>query len=188
MDIAIYSGSFNPIHNGHLAIARATLEAGMEELWFVVSPQNPLKKNHELWPENDRLAMVKLAINNEKGMFASDYEFHLPRPSYTIDTLDKLKLDYPQHHFKLLIGGDNLANFHKWKHHQRILDEYGLMVYPRPGFYHSQLEQHPNVKIIEAPLLNISSTEIRNQLHQKKSIEEMVPSAVAKFILENLNY
>lgn len=182
MNIAIYSGSFNPIHNGHLAIARAALKAGIDELWFVVSPQNPLKKNVDLWPETDRLEMVRLAVKDESGMKASDYEFQLPRPSYTIDTLDSFKKDYPQHIFTLLIGGDNLSNFNKWRHHQRILKEYGLIVYPRPGFSNTQLEQHSNVQIIEAPLLDISSTEIRRRVHSRETIDGMVPEEVKEYI------
>jgi nicotinate-nucleotide adenylyltransferase len=182
MKIAIYSGSFNPIHCGHLAIARATLSAGMDELWFVVSPQNPLKNNTDLWPETDRLEMVRLAIKDEPGMKASDYEFYLPRPSYTIDTFDSLKKDYPQHVFTLLIGGDNLTNFHKWRQHQRILDEYGLIVYPRIGFSNPQLEQHPNVRIIKAPLLDIASTEIRRRVYSGESIDGMVTEEVKEYI------
>jgi nicotinate-nucleotide adenylyltransferase len=185
MKIAIYSGSFNPIHFGHLTIAQAALTAGIDELWFVVSPQNPLKNNSDLWPENDRLEMVRLAVKDETRMKASNYEFHLSRPSYTINTLDLLKKEYPQHEFTLLIGGDNLANFHKWRQHQRILDEYGLMVFPRPGFSNPQLEQHPNVRIIEAPLLYISSTAIRRRVYSGEPIDTMVPKEVKEYILNN---
>ncbi len=181
MKIAIYSGSFNPIHNGHLAIAREALKAGIDELWFVVSPHNPLKNDSDLWPEADRLAMVRLALEGESCMKASDYEFHLPRPSYTIDTLDRLKNDFPQHKFILLIGGDNLANFHKWKNYERIIEEYGLIVYPRPG-HHSHFENHPNVRLIQAPLLDISSTEIRRRLQNQEAIDQMVPVKAAQYL------
>src|ERR1035437_9897315 len=110
MRIAVYSGSFNPIHNGHLAIAQKVIEqAGVDELWFLISPQNPLKKDSVLWPENDRFAMVKLAIEDEPKMKASDYEFHLSRPTFTINTLNGLKSEFPKHDFVLLVGGDNLS-------------------------------------------------------------------------------
>ena len=188
MRIAIFSGSFNPIHNGHLAIAREVLAQGAsDELWFLVSPQNPLKKDHDLLPEADRLAMVKLAIEKEPGMIASDYEFHLPRPTYTIKTLESLKVSFPQHQFKLLIGGDNLAIFHKWFEYQRIVDEFGLIVYPRPGFNIENLPKFPNTTIISAPLIDLSATEIREKLTKGESIAGMVPEKVALFLHECTN-
>jgi len=183
MQIAIFSGSFNPIHNGHLAIAHEVLAQGAaDELWFLVSPQNPLKKEFDLLPETDRLEMVKLAIEDEKGMKASDFEFHLPRPTYTINTLEKLKEKYPEHQFKLLIGGDNLAIFHNWFEYQRIIDEFGLIVYPRPGFNIESLPKFSNTTIITAPLIDLSATEIRNKLAHGESILEMVPEKVAVFL------
>lgn len=183
MRVAIFSGSFNPIHNGHLAIAREVLAQGAaDELWFLVSPQNPLKKNHDLLPEADRLAMVKLAIEKESGMIASDYEFHLPRPTYTIKTLESLKVSYPQHQFKLLIGGDNLAIFNKWFEYQLIIDEFGLIVYPRPGFKTEKLPQFLNTTFISAPLIDLSATKIREKLERGESIVEMVPEKIALFL------
>jgi len=183
MKIAIFSGSFNPIHNGHLAIAREVLEQGAaDELWFLVSPQNPLKQGTDLWPQNDRLEMVKLAIENEPGMNASDFEFNLPRPTYTIHTLEKLKYNFPQHQFLLLIGGDNLAIFHKWFEYQRIIHEFGLIVYPQPGFQPENLPQYPHTTLISAPLIDLSATEIREKLAKGESIAEMVPGKVALFL------
>ena len=188
MQIAIFSGSFNPIHNGHLAIAREVLEqCAADELWFLISPQNPLKNNSDLLPENDRLTMVKLAIENEPGMKASDYEFHLPRPTFTIKTLESLIANYPQHQFKLLIGGDNLFIFSKWFEYQRIIDEFGLIVYPRPGFNTENLPKFSNTMVIQAPLIDISATEIRKKLHKGESIEGMVPEKVAKFLHQHIN-
>ena len=188
MRIAIFSGSFNPIHNGHLAIAREILAQGAaDELWFLVSPQNPLKKNIDLFPETDRLMMVELAIENEKGMKASDFEFHLPRPTYTIHTLEKLRKNYPEHQFKLLIGGDNLAIFHKWFEYKRIIDEFGLIVYPRPEFDTENLPVFPNTIIISAPLIDLSATEIREKLVKEESISEMVPEKVAMFLKQHAN-
>ena len=183
MRIAIFSGSFNPIHNGHLAIAREALaQDAADELWFLVSPQNPLKKNIDLFPEADRLEMVKLAIENETGMKASDFEFHLPRPTYTINTLEKLRENYPEHQFKLLIGGDNLAIFHKWVEYKRIIDEFGLIVYPRPDFNIENLPQFQNTTLISAPLIDLSATAIREKLNKGESITGMVPWKVAAFL------
>jgi len=188
MRIAIFSGSFNPIHNGHLAIAHEVLTQGAaDELWFLVSPQNPLKKNIRLFPETDRLEMVKLAIGNETGMKASDFEFHLPRPTYTINTLEKISEKYPEHQFKLLIGGDNLIIFHKWVEHKRIIDEFGLIVYPRPDFDTENLPKYPNTILISAPLIDLSATEIREKLVKGESITGMVPEKVADFLQQQIN-
>ena len=188
MRIAIFSGSFNPIHIGHLAIAREVLaQDAADELWFLVSPQNPLKKNNDLLPETDRLTMVKLAIEDEKGMRASNFEFHLPRPTYTINTLEKLRENYPEHQFKLLIGGDNLAIFHKWFEYKRIIDEFGLIVYPRPEFNIENLSQFPNTILISAPLINLSATEIREKLVNGEPITGMVPEKVASFLHQQIS-
>ncbi|HZK95709.1 MAG TPA: nicotinate (nicotinamide) nucleotide adenylyltransferase [Prolixibacteraceae bacterium] len=188
MRIAIFSGSFNPIHNGHLAIARETLaQDAADELWFLVSPQNPLKKNIDLFPETDRLTMVKLAIQNENGMKASDFEFHLPRPTYTINTLEKLRENYPEHQFKLLIGGDNLVIFHKWVEYKRITDEFGLIVYPRPEFNIENISKFPNTTIISAQLIDLSATEIREKLVKGESIKGMVPEKVATFLHQHFS-
>jgi nicotinate-nucleotide adenylyltransferase len=189
MRIAIFSGSFNPIHCGHIAIAREVIAQGAaDELWFLVSPLNPLKKEIHLLPEADRLAMVQLAIENEKGMKVSDFEFHLPRPSYTINTLECLKVSYPLYQFKLLIGGDNLAIFHKWYDYQKIINEFGLIVYPRAG---SQDEKPPlflNTTFISAPLICLSATDIRDKIAKGESITGMVPEKVAEFIKQHTSY
>ena len=183
MKIAIFSGSFNPVHNGHMAIAREVLAQGAaEELWFLISPQNPLKNEGDLIAENERLKMVELAIENEVGMKASDFEFHLPRPTYAIRTLERLKVTYPQHAFSLLIGGDNLAIIHKWIEYQQIIDDFGLIVYPRPGFENNVNTQFSNITFISAPLIDISATEIRRRLANGESISRMVPERVAKFL------
>lgn len=187
MRIAVYSGSFNPVHNGHLAIAQKVIEqAGVDELWFLISPQNPLKKDSDLWPENDRLSMVKLAIEDEPQMKASDYEFHLPRPTFTINTLDGLKSEFPLHDFVLLVGGDNLSIIQRWYQYQRILDDFGLIVYPRPGYTTENFRNLPNVQIITAPFLPISATEIRRKIKNGESIEDLVPPKVAEYIRERI--
>jgi nicotinate-nucleotide adenylyltransferase len=184
MEIGLFFGSFNPIHNGHLIIAQSVLEfAKLHEVWFVVSPQNPFKKNKNLLHEFDRLDMVRLAIEDNDGFRATDIEFHMPRPSYTIDTLVYLKEKYPQNKFKLIIGGDNLAIFPKWKNNQMILEEFGLIVYPRPGSATADdLLAHPNVNTVESPLLSISATYIRKCIREEKSIRYLVPSRVDEYI------
>jgi nicotinate-nucleotide adenylyltransferase len=183
MKIAVYSGSFNPVHNGHLAIAQKVIEqAGVDELWFLISPQNPLKKDEILWPENDRLEMVKLALADKPRLKASDFEFHLPRPTFTINTLDGLQSEFPQHDFVLLVGGDNLSIIQRWYQYQRILDDFGLIVYPRPGYSTEDFRNVPNVQIITAPFLPISATEIREKIKDGESIEDLVPPKVGEYI------
>ncbi len=184
MEIGLFFGSFNPIHNGHLIIAQSALEfANLNEVWFVVSPQNPFKKNKNLLHEFDRLDMVRLAIEDNDRFRATDIEFHMPRPSYTIDTLVYLREKYPEKKFKLIIGGDNLAIFPKWKNNQMILEEFGLIVYPRPGAVtEHDLLDHPNVNTIESPLLNISATYIRKCIREEKSIRYLVPPMVVEYI------
>ena len=183
MKIAVFSGSFNPIHNGHLAIAQEVISQGAaDELWFMVSPHNPFKLDKDLWPEEDRLTMVRLAIENRPGMVVSDFEFNLPRPSYTIFTLEKLKEAFPQHQFFLLIGGDNLSIFHKWYNFQKIINEYGLIVYPRPNFPIRPTFESTNITIITAPFIDLSATEIRSKLTKGESIAEYVPKKVAEYI------
>ena len=186
MNIAIYSGSFNPIHNGHLAIAEAALASGWDEVWMVVSPQNPHKNDEELWPFDDRYKMVELAIGKVKKIKVSDCENFLPRPSYTINTLEYLHNMYLHHHFSLLIGGDNLQIFHLWKDYQRIIDSFGLIVYPRSAHLSDNFKDHPNYSIIKAPLLDISSSEIRKRLAQRQSIHNLVSTEVEKYILQEL--
>ena len=183
MEIGLFFGSFNPIHNGHLIIAQSVLEnAGLDEVWYVVSPQNPLKKNKSLLHEFDRLDMVRLAIDDNERFRASDVEFHMPRPSYTIDTLVYLREKHPLKKFRLIIGGDNLAIFPKWKNSQAILREFGLIVYPRSGSISGDLMEHPNVMTIEAPLMNISATFIRKCIREEKSIRYLVPQKVEDYI------
>jgi len=188
MKIAIFSGSFNPIHNGHLAIALEVIKQGAAEaVWFLVSPQNPLKTNRDLLPENDRFEMVKLAIEKEPDMKASDFEFSLSRPTFTINTLKKLKLSYPQHQFLLLIGGDNLAILHKWFEYKKIISEFGLIVYPRPGFHDEEKLKFPNTTFINAPLIDLSATQIRDKLSKGESISDIVPDKVNLYLQQHFN-
>ncbi|MCL4136896.1 UNVERIFIED_CONTAM: hypothetical protein GTU68_059256 [Idotea baltica] len=156
--------------------------ASLDEIWFVVSPKNPLKRNNKLLHEFDRYDMVKMAIDDNNRFKVSDIEFNMPRPSYTIDTLIYIQEKHPTHNFKLIIGGDNLTIFPKWKNSQRIISDFGLIVYPRPGPHPSDLLQHLNVTSIEAPLLDISATYIRKCIKANKSIRYLVPDSVAELI------
>lgn len=182
MKVGLFFGSFNPIHIGHMIIANMAYQhADLDEVWFIVSPQNPFKKNKNLLHEHDRYALVQAAISDDYQFRVSDVEFHMSRPSYTIDTLVVLSEKY-QHDFRLIIGGDNLGSFTKWKNHQVILDDYGLIVYPRPNAKKSELESHPNVHLIESPMLDISATLIRNLIKSGKSIKYLVPPGVEERI------
>lgn len=181
--IGLFFGSFNPIHMGHLIIANIMAEnTDLHKVWFVVSPQNPLKPSKGLLHEFDRYDMVKAAIADNYKLEVSDAEFHLPKPSYTIHTLAYLKEKHPAKEFKVIVGGDNLENFSKWKNHEEILNQFGLYVYRRPGVTNTELERHANVQMIEAPLLDISATYIRNCIKHNKSIRYLVPEPVEQLI------
>ncbi|RRA98847.1 nicotinate (nicotinamide) nucleotide adenylyltransferase [Larkinella rosea] len=183
MKIGLFFGSFNPVHVGHLIIANTmATTTDLEQVWFVVSPQNPFKKNKSLLHEFDRIDLVERAIADNSKLKATDIEFSMPRPSYTIDTLTRLQEKYPQHQFRLIIGGDNLAQFPNWKNYEKILEYFGLYVYPRPKSEPSPLEQHPNVRFVEAPLLDISATFIRDCLKNNRSIRYLVPDVVGEII------
>ena len=179
----IFGGSFNPIHNGHISLARQILKAGgLDEIWFVVSPQNPLKSADTLADDDYRLSLVRKALEGEPSLVASDYEFHMPKPSYTWNTLQALSQDFPHVSFTLLIGGDNWASFDKWFHHEDILSHYPIVVYPRKG---CDIGKVPSgVNIVETPLLNISSTEIRQRIKEGKSIHGMVPDCIEPLAMQ----
>jgi len=181
--IGLFFGSFNPIHTGHLILANCMAETtDLDKVWFVVSPQNPFKPSKSLLHEFDRYDMVRAAIHDNYKLEVSDIEFHLPRPSYTIHTLVHLQEKHPDKTFKVIIGEDNLENFRNWKNYERILEDYGLYVYPRPNVQPSDLRQHPNVQIVDAPLLDISATFIRNCIRKDQSIRYLVPDAVEEMI------
>jgi nicotinate-nucleotide adenylyltransferase len=181
--IGLFFGSFNPIHMGHLIISNIMAEnTDLNKVWFVVSPQNPLKPSKGLLHEFDRYDMVKAAIADNYKLEVSDAEFHLPKPSYTIHTLACLKEKHPAKEFKLIVGGDNLENFSKWKNYEEILSQHGLYVYRRPGVTNMALERHPNVQMVDAPLLDISATYIRNCIRNNKSIRYLVPEPVEQLI------
>jgi nicotinate-nucleotide adenylyltransferase len=183
MKIGLFFGSFNPIHTGHMIIANLAYEfAGLDEVWFVVSPQNPLKKSNTLLHEFDRLDLVRAAIKDDFQFRVSDIEFNLPKPSYTIDTLTVLTEKHPNYQFSLIIGSDNLSSFSKWKNHEKILEYFQLIVYPRPKSKASELENHPSVHFIEAPEMDISATLIRKMVQENKSIKYLVPDGAIERI------
>ena len=182
----IYGGSFNPIHKGHIALARQMLDKGlMDEVWFVVSPQNPLKQsNPDLLADEKRLEMARLALKNESGMVAQDFEFHLPKPSYTWNTLQAMSAQYPDRQFILIIGADNWNLFPRWYHHQDILDHYSLVIYPREGTYIDASTLPDNVKLLNAQLYKVSSTQIRQRIKEGKSVRNLIPKAILSKALE----
>lgn len=180
MKVGIYGGSFNPIHNGHIALAEAFLrQAKLDEVWFMVSPQNPLKANTSLLDDKIRFKMVQKVLKHKRNLIACDYEFHLPKPSYTWDTLQRLSNDFPQHQFTLLIGSDNWTAFDRWYHHEDILQNYKIVIYPRLGDEIGKNELPDSVSLLNAEFINISSTEIRERIANGKSIDHLVPAEIA---------
>ncbi len=183
--VGLFFGSFNPIHFGHLCIANYFSEyTDLKEIWFVVSPQNPLKPKSSLLADYHRLELVRLAINDFPKFNVSDIEFKLSKPSYTIHTLVYLSEKYPNKDFVLIIGSDNLDTFSKWKNYEQILLNYQLYVYPRPGFTTSQWLDNEKVQLVEAPLMQISSTFIRKALKEKKDIPFFIPDKAYQYIKE----
>jgi nicotinate-nucleotide adenylyltransferase len=168
--LAIFGGSFNPIHTGHIALAQAVQQqCGLDEVWLMVSPQNPLKRNDtDLLDDSLRFEMAQKALEGVEGVKACDYEFHLPKPSYTWNTLQHLTKDYPDYTFTLLIGGDNWAHFQRWRHWKDILWHHDVIVYPRDEYQGT----------ISVPLLNVSSTEIRKRVRAGQSISGLVPACI----------
>ncbi|MFM6954390.1 MAG: nicotinate (nicotinamide) nucleotide adenylyltransferase [Sphingobacteriaceae bacterium] len=183
MKVGLFFGSFNPIHTGHLIIANymATF-TGLDQVWLVVSPHNPLKEKDTLIHSRDRLEMARLAVDDTENILVSDVEFQLPQPSYTIDTLTHLKAKYPEHEFSLIMGSDNLASLTKWKNYEVLLRDYHLLVYPRRGTELPELANHPSVQMTETPIMELSATFIRQAIKDKKSIRFFVPDTVIEFI------
>lgn len=188
MKIGLYFGSFNPIHNGHLIIAEHLNNFFTEKVWFVISPQNPFKNNTALLDAHKRLNLIKQSIKKNQHFEICDIELGLPTPSYTSNTLKILKNDYPQHDFFLIIGSDNFLKISEWKSSDFILQKFKIMVYERPGFIIEEKNQAQNIVIVKAPLINISSTEIRNLIKERKSIRYLVPEIVLREINTNKYY
>jgi len=188
--IGLFFGSFNPIHAGHLIIAEyMATRTDLEQVWFIVSPHNPLKNRSTLANDFDRLHMVQLAIDDNPRLKASNIEFSLPKPSYTIDTMVYLHEKYPQHQFSLIMGSDNLDSLHKWKNYELLLKRYTIHVYQRAGGT-SAITLHPesNIKLYDVPMLDISSTYIRQSIASGLSIRYMVPESVFQYLEGSRHY
>ena len=188
MKIALYFGSFNPVHNGHLIIANHVAQMeDLNEVWFVVSPQNPFKKENQLLNANHRLQMIRLAIENESKIKASNVEFKLPTPSYTVNTLIYLKELYPKNEFVIVLGSDGFQNISKWKNIDFIIENYEFYIYQRPGFEIVNSLQ-ARIRILDSPQILISATYIRKLLSTNKSISFLVPETVKEEIEKNKYY
>ena len=192
MKTGLFFGSFNPIHQGHLDIANYMAEfTDLDEIWIIVSPHNPLKERDTLLSDFHRLEMVRIAVEENSKIKQTpvelqyaDIEFDLPQPSYTINTLKYIKEKFPDKEFALIIGSDNLSQFDKWKDYEQILENYELYVYPRPQIDGGELSNHHNVKLINAPLIEISSDGIRKLLGERKNVGNMLPGSVLRYIKE----
>ena len=177
----MFGGTFNPLHNGHLTIARSVLEQGLaDEVWMLITPCNPWKKDQKLLDDRLRYEMVAAAVKDMENVYASDYEFNLPKPSYTANTLRHISADYPDREFILTIGADNWAKFDKWRESEFILNNYRIIVYPRKDFEIKDIQK--GVTLLNCPLVDVSSTEIRRKVQAGESIKEMVPATVARTI------
>lgn len=182
---ALFFGSFNPVHNGHLMLANYLVEyGGLDDLWFIVSPHNPFKDKETLLDDRHRLRMLELAVEGDERFEVSDIEFYMPKPSYTIDTLVRLSERYPNNEFYLVCGLDNLKRFPKWKNADIILRDYHILVYPRKGFDGGEMLQHPHVHLLDAPEIEVSSTFIRNAVSEGRDVRYFMPEKVYKYIDE----
>jgi len=185
MKIGLFFGSFNPIHNGHMAIANYMVEfTDMDQLWFVVSPQNPLKEKKTLLADYHRYELVLKAIGDEDRIRGTNIEFNMPKPSYTIDTLTWLTEKHPGNNFSLIMGSDQLSVFHKWKNYKEIIRNYHRYIYPRPGVDNGSLPLMDNASLVHAPMIEISSSFIRQAIKDEKDIRHFMPNGVWEYIRE----
>ena len=184
MKIGLFFGSFNPMHIGHKVIASYLVEfSDLEKVCFVVSPQNPLKQKQSLLDQYHRLMIIRMEVEDNPKLQVSDIEFKMPQPSYTIDTLVRLKEEHPENEYALIMGADNLQNFHKWKNYEQILTDYSVYVYPRPGIEISGSNE--NIHIVKGvPQMEISASFIRESIKQKKDVSYLIPEKAWKYIDE----
>jgi len=190
MKIGLYFGSFNPIHVGHLIIANQLVEnSDLDQIWFVVTPHNPFKKKSTLLDNYQRLEMVYRATKDYTTLKESDIEFNLPQPNYTVNTLAHLTEKYPDYDFALIMGEDNLKSFHKWKNYQTILEYHSIYVYPRisEGKIDTQFNNHPKITRVDAPIIELSSTLIRNAIKDGKNVKPLLPEHVWEY-LDEMNF
>ena len=189
MRVGLYFGSFNPVHIGHLIIASHIVQhTTLDQVWFVISPQNPLKKSSSLLNEYHRLYLVQVSIEDDPSLRASDIEFRLPKPSFTIDTLTYLSEKFPAHKFTVILGSDSYQNLPAWKNYEQILRNYPVIVYERPGFPATKKYNEGDFNFIKAPLLEISSTHIREMIRQGKSVRYLLPEKARTEIEQNGYY
>ncbi|MFI5220600.1 MAG: nicotinate (nicotinamide) nucleotide adenylyltransferase [Bacteroidia bacterium] len=185
MKIGLLFGSFNPVHNGHIEIANFMANhTSLHEVWLVVSPQNPLKSFDSLVEDYHRYKMVEMAIENCPKLKASNIEFNLPKPSYTVDTLEHLRKKYPDYEFIVIMGSDLLQDFNKWKKPELILQHHEIFVYPRKNSAPETFNNHPKIKFIDAPLIEISSTAIRKSISEKRDVGKLLPEKVFNYIVK----
>ncbi len=186
MKIALFFGSFNPVHVGHLIIANTIAnQPSIDRVWFVVSPQNPFKEKKSLLHEFDRYDLIKMAIEDSPQLDVSNIEFSMPKPSYTIDTLTQLKEQFPSYEFSIIMGSDNLGDLHKWKNYEAILKYYEVIIFPRPHYVMpKKYQNHPSIHVLQVPLLDISATYIRKQIQSGKNIRFLVSDVVKDRIEE----
>lgn len=191
MKIGLYFGTFNPIHAGHMIIANHMAEhSGLDQIWIVVTPHNPLKQKNTLLDDYKRLEMVFLATEHYPKIKPSDIEFKLPQPNYTVNTLEHLKEKFPMHTFSLIMGEDNLRSLHKWKNYEILLQNHEIYIYPRIAAepINAELEIHPNIHKIDAPIVEISSTFIRESIKNKKNVRPLLPEEVWQYVDHNNLY
>ena len=187
--VGIYSGSFNPIHHGHVILANYLVEfSDLDELWFVVTPQNPLKKKEDLLDDDERLKMVQLAVGDDSRFHVSDIEMHLPTPSYTINTLTALTERHPDCEFVFICGMDSLQNLKRWRDYQSILDNYELLVFPREGYDGGELFNYPSVTVLKTPIIEISSTFIRECVKEGRDVRHFMPEKAFLYMKSNRFY
>ena len=196
MNIGLYFGTYNPIHVGHLIIANHMVDyTKLDQIWLVVSPQNPLKEKASLLADYHRLAIVRVAVEDNNKLKASNIEFDLPKPSYTIDTLTYIQEKHPEHSFSLIMGEDNLRTFHKWKNYEEILKNNTIYVYPRAlteqerkeqeeNNTHDELENHPSITKCDAPVMKVSASFIRNAIKEKKDVQYLLSEPVFEYVKE----
>ncbi|MDL2265653.1 nicotinate-nucleotide adenylyltransferase [Parabacteroides sp. OttesenSCG-928-G07] len=184
--IGIFSGSFNPIHIGHLALANWICEyEKMDEIWFLITPLNPLKENQTLIDDQIRLEMAKAAVGDYSKFIVSDYEFHLPKPTYSIDTLDNLTKKFPEYQFHFIIGADNWVRMHLWKDYEKLISTYPVIIYPRKGFQIIIPEEYQHIYAVDAPEIEISSTFIRESYKQGKDVRYFLPESIRSYFIND---